>query len=167
MIVTDLDGTFLVTHNDTHSENIRAVRQAQNNGILVCACTGRSWTMCRYVVKRYGFDPWTITSGGAAIIDADSEEPLFLRTIQPTALLPLLYASWRTGIETTEVFCTDERAAFGKGLADKALRVQVRNAVIPQNQREIFRPNTKFHDLLYAVEYKSELVYMITKQRTG
>lgn len=167
LIVTDLDGTFLVTHNDAHSENVRAMHHAQDNGILVSACTGRSWTMCRYVIDRYGFDPWTITSGGAAIINAENEQPLFLRTIQPTALLPLLYASWRTGIETMEVFSTDERAAFGTGLADKALRIQVRNAVIPRNLWENYQPYSKFLDLFYAMETKSELVYLITRHASG
>jgi len=167
LIVTDLDGTFLATHNDAHPENVRAMRHAQDNGILICACTGRSWTMCRYVVKRYGFDPWAITSGGAAIIDADTEEPLYLRTIQPTALLPLLYASWRTGIEAFQVMCTDECAAFGKDIEDRAIRVQVRNAVIPQNQWENYKPYKKFLDLFYAVEQKSELVYLFTKEQTG
>ena len=112
-------------------------------------------------------DPWTITSGGAAIMDADNEEALFLRTIQPTALLPLLYASWRTGIETMEVFSTDERACFGMGLTEQALRVQIRNAVIPQNLWENYQPYAKFLDLFYAVENKSELVYLITKENTG
>ena len=167
MIVTDLDGTFLLTHNDAHQENVRAMRHAQNNGIMVCACTSRSWTMCRYVVKRYGFDPLTITSGGASIVDADTEEPLFLKTIQPTALLPILYASWRTGIEMMQVYCTDECAAFGTGIEDRMIRSQVRNANIPYEQRENFRLYKQFLDMFYAVENKSELVNLLTKGHSG
>ena len=167
MIVTDLDGTFLVTHNDAHQENVRAMRQAQDKGILVCACTGRSWTMCRYVVKRYGFDPYTITSGGAAIIDAQNEELLYQKTIQPTALLPILYASWRTGIEMMQVFCTDECASFGAGAEERILRTQVRNAVIPADQRENVRVYSKFLDLFYSVETRSELVNLLTKGHSG
>jgi len=167
LIVTDLDGTFLTTHRDAHAENVRAMRHAQDSGIMVCACTNRSWTMCRYVVKRYGFDPPTITSGGAAIIDADTEEPLFLRTIQPTALLPLLYASWHTGIETMDVCCSDVRASFGKDVEEKAMRIQVRNAVIPKEMWENHRIYHDFLGLFYAVENKSELVALTTKGQMG
>jgi Cof subfamily protein (haloacid dehalogenase superfamily) len=167
LIVTDLDGTFLATHNDAHPENARALRHARQNGITVCACTGRSWTMCRHVVKRYGFDPYTITSGGAAIIDADTEQALYAKTMAPTALLPLLYASWRTGIETIEVFAADVCAAFGQGVEDKFLRARVRNAVMPEGEREHYRPYDDFLEMFHAMKDKSELVYLTTKERMG
>jgi hypothetical protein len=167
LIVTDLDGTFLINHNDAHAENARAIRHAQDKGILVCACTGRCWSMCRYIVDRYHFDPFVITSGGAAIIDAVTEEPLYLRTITPTALLPLLYASWRTGIDTIGVFTTNEYAAFGKGIEETLMRMQVRNAVIPEHLWMNYRPYYDFLRLFYSVEYRSELVYLATKDLCG
>ena len=167
LIVTDLDGTFLFTHKDAHQENVRAIRLAQQQGIRVCACTGRSWTMCRSVIHQYEFDPLVITSGGAAIIDARTGEPLFLRTIAPTALLALLYSAWHTGIETMEVYCTDECASFGRGMEERALRAQVRNAVLAPEERENYKTYYDFLDLFYSVEYRSELVSLITRDRSG
>lgn len=167
LIVTDLDGTFLTGHNDPHPENVRALKEAQQAGILVCACTGRAWNMCRHVVKKSGFDRYTITSGGSAIVDAHTQQPLFQRTMQPTALLPLLYTAWRTGIARMDVFNTAFTGSFGQGLEDKVLRVRVRNAVMPQDEWEDFRAYRKFLDLFYAMEDKSELVYLTTGNERG
>ena len=118
--------------------------------------------------SKRAVDRYTITSGGSAIVDAHTQQPLFQRTMQPTALLlPLLYTAWRTGIARMDVFNTAFTGSFGQGLEDKVLRVRVRNAVMPQDEWEDFRAYRKFLDLFYAMEDKSELVYLTTGNERG
>jgi Cof subfamily protein (haloacid dehalogenase superfamily) len=161
LIVTDLDGTFLVSGNDAHAENARAIRHAQEHGIMVCAVTSRSWTMCRSVVRRYGFEPYTIASGGACIVENQTDQPLFIKTIQPTALLPLLYTAYHTGIEAMQVCCIDECAVFGQAAEDRFGR---RARADAQQNILLYR---SFLDFFYSVEARSEQVCLFTKENAG
>ena len=69
LIVTDLDGTFLNGYRSFHPDNAKAIRAAQEAGIMVCACTGRCYEMAKSPIVMAGFDRLAILSNGAAIKD--------------------------------------------------------------------------------------------------
>ncbi|MBQ9989295.1 MAG: HAD hydrolase family protein [Clostridia bacterium] len=160
LVVVDLDTAFLTGHSDTHPENLRAMREAQQRGISVCVSTNRGWSAARYIVHKCGFMPFAITSGGAAVIDLETDEPVLRRTMVATAVLPLLYSAWVTGVQTSYVHSTGFTAGFGRGVEDRVLRTDIRNAVIPREDWEEFRAYTDFLRYFRAVRGRTELALM-------
>ena len=69
LIATDLDGTFLGTGGQVLEPNLKAIKAAQEKGIMVCACSARLWALGKHLVHRCGFDPIAILNGGATIVD--------------------------------------------------------------------------------------------------
>ena len=69
LIVTDMDGSFVIDKERICPENIEAVAAAREAGILVCACTARLWPMARGQVREAGFNELTVVSNGGAIVD--------------------------------------------------------------------------------------------------
>lgn len=77
LIATDLDGTFLVSGDQMHPENIQALRACEQAGIHICACTGRTWGETRNVVRSAGLGEFAVVNNGAAIIRLDTEEAVY------------------------------------------------------------------------------------------
>ena len=57
MIATDMDGTLLGYKSVLPEENIRAIRTAQEKGIVVALATGRFVENAYFVVKDAGKPP--------------------------------------------------------------------------------------------------------------
>lgn len=68
LIVTDLDGTFLSDFTTVSRENIEAVQAAQQQGVLVSACTTRNWHAAEAVVRRGAMEGVAACSNGAAFV---------------------------------------------------------------------------------------------------
>jgi hypothetical protein len=83
LIMTDLDGTFLVAGGQVPEENLKAVKAAQEKGIMVCACSARLWGLGRHLVQKCGFDPLAILSGGATIVNCPTGELLYRKGLDP------------------------------------------------------------------------------------
>ena len=45
MVITDMDETFMYQGGIVPEENVRALKEAQEKGVRVLDCTGRSWAM--------------------------------------------------------------------------------------------------------------------------
>ncbi len=93
LIVTDLDGTFLNTYHDVNEENIRAVRAAREQGIVVCPVTARNFDCARYAILTSGFDPPCVTNNGATIVDSRDESLQFSNFIDPPAVRAIVEAA--------------------------------------------------------------------------
>lgn len=92
LIVTDLDGTFL-SHSETDGsleQNIQALRAAQEAGIPVFPCTGRSWLQSASQVGRFGFDNLCVVNNGASIVEIDSGALRYRNRISPDLVEPLV-----------------------------------------------------------------------------
>ena len=133
MIATDLDETFLHT-GIVSPENAKALRMAQAAGIVVCPCTGRAWTMCRYTLPDMGFRDYFVTANGAAVYHLDKEEALAKHYLAPTVFDALFAACKKEGIRHT-VFCGDWVSAY-EPLGAKWLEgMQKRNLTLPEERR--------------------------------
>lgn len=115
LIITDLDGTFTPNKYDISQENAAAVRMAQQNGILVCACTARNWALAKGQVRRAGFAPYTITSNGASIVDNKSGLPKIRARIASEDVEALLNIGVCAGACVTVY--TNEQILFLDGFA--------------------------------------------------
>lgn len=69
MIATDMDGTLLGYKSVLPEENIRAIRAAQEKGIVVALATGRFVENAYFVAKDAGITCPIIGSNGAKVVD--------------------------------------------------------------------------------------------------
>ena len=93
LIATDLDGTFLVAGGQVPEQNLKAIKTAQEQGIMVCACSARLWALGRHLVQKCGFDPLAILSGGATIVDCTTGKLIYRKGLDPKYYLDLLKGS--------------------------------------------------------------------------
>ncbi|MBQ9989296.1 MAG: HAD family phosphatase [Clostridia bacterium] len=137
MIVTDLDGTYL---NDgiASKENVRSVRLAQERGIKVMACTGRTWSMCRGTVPKLGFDELTVTSAGAAICNSVTGEPWYRLPLKDEWLEPLFDAAWASGC-AFDVYCGPYIHTYAPRRSWWTRRSEQRSAALPEQDKTLFR----------------------------
>ena len=68
MIATDMDGTLLGYKSVLPEENIRAIRAAQEKGIVVALATGRFVENAYFVAKDAGITCPIIGSNGAKVV---------------------------------------------------------------------------------------------------
>jgi HAD superfamily hydrolase (TIGR01484 family) len=78
LIATDLDGTLLNAEHEVSKENIKAIRQAQEQGIEVVVATGRTYFDASFICKKFGLDTYLISYNGAAIHRKDGQQLLSL-----------------------------------------------------------------------------------------
>jgi len=103
LIITDLDGTY-VNQGHISEENKHAVRLAQQRGVKVMACTGRTWTMCDTLIPTLGFDDYCVTSNGASIVHTESGEIVHRMRLKAQWLQKLFYAAMESSCPF-DVFC--------------------------------------------------------------
>ena len=93
LIVTDLDGTFLVAGGQVPEQNLKAVKAAQEKGIVVCACSARLWGLGRHLVEKCGFDRLAILNGGATIVDCPTGDVIYRKGIDPERFRDLMLSA--------------------------------------------------------------------------
>lgn len=77
LFMTDLDGTLLQgDHYSVSDRTRRALRRLKENGVLLCACTGRVRCMLPPVIQEEGFD-FAVTSNGAVCTDLHTGKRIF------------------------------------------------------------------------------------------
>jgi len=86
LIATDIDGTLLNSQRIIPEENIRAIRAAQEKGIVVAIASGRYVENVYFLLKQYGLNCHIIGVNGAKITD-EKRNPLIQHFIDPTAVL--------------------------------------------------------------------------------
>jgi Cof subfamily protein (haloacid dehalogenase superfamily) len=98
LIVTDLDGTFTGERGAILEENLKAVKAAQENGIMICACSARLWAMGRHLVEKCGFDRFAIFNGGASVVDCPNGKHIYRNGLPREYFKELLTASISFGV---------------------------------------------------------------------
>jgi Cof subfamily protein (haloacid dehalogenase superfamily) len=82
LLALDLDGTLLNSRGKISVENKRAIRQAEEKGVLVTIATGRRFRDARPVALEIGFNAPIVTHNGALLKFAES-----LQTVEFSLLL--------------------------------------------------------------------------------
>lgn len=84
LIAVDLDGTLLRKNDDTEAspEDVQALREAQQAGLVVCIATGRPHSSAAMLLKRMGLGPVPIISfNGAMVWLPEEDEPILHLTV--------------------------------------------------------------------------------------
>lgn len=135
MIVSDLDGTFMLDYSRAHPDNIRAVDEARAKGLHFCASTGRTWTMARAAVRQANFNDLAMTSNGVAIIDTRSGEHVFFDGINGEHLMPILQTVCETG-HGFELFCGKFIASCKGHTTQNLLMLEAHGKSLPEGVGE-------------------------------
>lgn len=91
--MTDLDGTAVkISSNgdDVSEATVQAVRVAQENGFKITCATGRRWDSTKPIVKKLGILDPCIVQGGSRIIDPVTEETLWEKHLDVSAIEAIL-----------------------------------------------------------------------------
>jgi hypothetical protein len=86
LAAVDVDGTLLHSDKSIPAENIRAVLEAESNGLPVTLVTGRSIFSLRHILARLNLHTPFIGSGGAIIAHPRTEEILDYRALERAEL---------------------------------------------------------------------------------
>lgn len=71
LIAIDLDGTLLNSKNEISTENLLAIKEAQQEGIEIVIATGRAHFDVQSIFKGTGIQTWVIAANGATIYDRE------------------------------------------------------------------------------------------------
>lgn len=74
VIATDLDGTLLNEEHEVSAENLKAIRQAQKQGVEVIVATGRAYFDAASICRKYGLNTYLISYNGAAVHDKNGKK---------------------------------------------------------------------------------------------
>lgn len=89
IVFFDLDGTLLTSKKDVLEENKIAIKNALDNGIEVCICSGRPQSAVRHYQQMSGTGRYIISTNGAEIYDTKEDEQLFKCPIEESICLEL------------------------------------------------------------------------------
>ncbi|MBN4060937.1 HAD-IIB family hydrolase [bacterium AH-315-I18] len=90
MIGLDMDGTLLQTAGGISPENVAAISRAQDAGVLVVPCTGRSWRESIRQLVGYPNPGMGIFATGAMIADIQSGKSVDLAMIEPHVAMQII-----------------------------------------------------------------------------
>ncbi|MBI1372253.1 MAG: Cof-type HAD-IIB family hydrolase [Phycisphaera sp.] len=76
MLAIDIDGTLLDTSGQVSLENIEAIDQAREQGMLVVLCTGRGLSESRMVIETLRHDGPVVLACGACVADPKTGKTL-------------------------------------------------------------------------------------------
>ncbi len=85
MIATDVDGTLLNSRGEIPEENVRAIRDAQEKGIIVAIASGRFAENVYVLLEKYGLRCPVIGVNGGSTVDENLNQ-LFEHTMDPKAV---------------------------------------------------------------------------------
>jgi hypothetical protein len=81
MICIDLDGTLLGSDHGISHENIHAVRQAKEKGVLVVLSTGRMHLSARLYAEQLGIHDPIISSNGSFVKEREGDRVFYERNL--------------------------------------------------------------------------------------
>ncbi len=90
LLALDLDGTLLNSKGEISEENINAIRNAENEGVLVTIATGRRFRDARPVALEAKFNAPILTHNGALIKFAESLETIDVSLIKSNTAKEIL-----------------------------------------------------------------------------
>jgi len=74
LIAIDLDGTLFNEEHQISEKNIKAIKQAEQQGIEVVIATGRSYFDAHAICKKVGLDNYIISCNGASIHSREGQQ---------------------------------------------------------------------------------------------
>ena len=98
LLVMDIDDTLVSNARPVSHENAAAIRRAREAGVYVTVATGRSYFGTRPVVKQLDLDTYVINYGGAVIMDAKTEKPLFVTELEDKYIKEILRMASELGV---------------------------------------------------------------------
>ncbi len=102
VLFLDMDGTTLDDKYRISEENTEALRKVTKAGHEVVITTGRTYSSAAYLRQHYGLDRigcrYMIVCNGAAIVDCETGEFLFSRTLPLEHAYHLIDAARREGV---------------------------------------------------------------------
>ena len=98
LLAIDLDGTLLTDDKRISERNREALAKAQQCGMHVVISTGRAWPGAKAFAAELGLSVPVITSNGAMIVDAVTEEIIYKRDLEPEAAKNVLEAGRKNGV---------------------------------------------------------------------
>jgi Cof subfamily protein (haloacid dehalogenase superfamily) len=113
LIVCDLDGTLLNSQKQISSGNLAAIRAAQERGIVVSICSGRTHTMLETYSRSLGINGLLIAANGAVLFDTRSGEIAYGNFIDPGQIYPLLQFCRTQGMD--HLVASNVACWFSKG----------------------------------------------------
>lgn len=90
MIGLDLDGTLLNLDGQISPENVAAIQRAQDAGVMVVPCTGRSWKESTQQLVGFPNPGLGIFTTGAMIADIQSGQAVDLAMIEPHVSMQII-----------------------------------------------------------------------------
>ncbi len=107
LIALDIDGTLINDDGVITPKTIQALKEAMNEGVMVTISTGRPVQGVRQHIATLGLSAPIITYNGAMIVDSDSSEIIFHKSLLEEDALQILALS--KDIEgTVIVWCNNE-----------------------------------------------------------
>ncbi|MGE5333823.1 MAG: Cof-type HAD-IIB family hydrolase [Nitrososphaerota archaeon] len=83
LVVVDVDGTLLDTQHQLPDRVAAAVRKTQQHGISVALATGKMFVAVRPLIEAMALRGPQITLNGAALVQAQTDEPLAYSPLRP------------------------------------------------------------------------------------
>lgn len=157
MIVTDLDGTFLTDYDTLNEENIKAVKYAQDKGIIVCAVTARNWNMAKWIIRASGFERYAVINNGACIYDTQAEKPERADAIGQTELRQILEATIQHNT-TADVFTSDYLVTYSPNSLWRSWRTEELLATMKEDERDDIRYCDTLDDMMALLQDDAEMV---------
>lgn len=90
LIVMDLDGTLLNGSSGISPRTRAALERVSAAGVAIAVATGRSYTLLKYFCNGLPLTGPQITFNGAIVMEPVSERPLFMETVPPALIVPVL-----------------------------------------------------------------------------
>jgi len=97
LLALDLDGTLLNSRGKISAENKLAIRQAEEQGVLVTIATGRRFRDARPVALEIGFNAPIVTHNGALLKFAESLKTVEFSLLQNETVREILRVGKETG----------------------------------------------------------------------
>lgn len=172
LIASDLDGTLLTSKKEITSRLFRALEKINKQGIVFVPSTGRSFAALPDCVKELPFLKYVITSNGASIYNAETQQYLLQQYLPPEAVditlevvnpLPVILEFFMDGkaFIAQEVFADLSRFGLTESHIHyiKTTRTPIPDffACIEQNKCRLENINIVFHDMELRQQVWSKL----------
>jgi Cof subfamily protein (haloacid dehalogenase superfamily) len=90
LLALDLDGTVLNSHGEVSERNLKALRDAEENGVFVTIATGRRFRDAQPMAVKLGLNAPIITHNGTLIKHPETLETISVRLIHPDTVREIL-----------------------------------------------------------------------------
>ncbi len=102
MLFLDLDNTLLSSDMSISEENLRAIREASENGVKITICTGRGIFSVRHIAAQFGIDwdnCYIICLNGGAVYKGYPPELMEEKLFESKTALPIYEEAKKYGVD--------------------------------------------------------------------